>query len=79
MTGSPTTPTTPAATGSLPRWESVLAVVAHPADASVVAYCRGPYCVLAATAVAQLREYGFIAHRLAAGYPEWVQEGRPVA
>lgn len=50
-----------------------------PADVSVVAYCRGPYCVLAATAVAQLREHGFTAHRLAAGYPEWVHEGRPVA
>lgn len=50
-----------------------------PADASVVAYCRGPYCVLAATAVAQLRGHGFTAHRLAAGYPEWVQSGRPVA
>lgn len=34
MTGSPTAPTTPAATGSLPRWESVLAVVAHPDDES---------------------------------------------
>lgn len=34
MTGSPTTPTTPAAAGSLPRWESVLAVVAHPDDES---------------------------------------------
>jgi len=34
MTGSPTTPTTPTATGSLPRWESVLAVVAHPDDES---------------------------------------------
>ena len=34
MTGSPTTPMTPAATGSLPPWESVLAVVAHPDDES---------------------------------------------
>ncbi len=34
MTGSPTAPATPAATGSLPRWESVLAVVAHPDDES---------------------------------------------
>lgn len=50
-----------------------------PVDAAVVAYCRGPYCVLAATAVAELRDHGFAARRLAAGYPQWAQVGRPVA
>ena len=34
MTGSPTAPKTPAATGSLPRWDSLVAVVAHPDDES---------------------------------------------
>ena len=50
-----------------------------PTDTPVVAYCRGPYCVLAATAVATLRERGLPARRLAAGYPEWARAGRPVA
>ncbi|HEY3548234.1 MAG TPA: metalloregulator ArsR/SmtB family transcription factor [Propionicimonas sp.] len=50
-----------------------------PKDARVVAYCRGPYCVLAATAVHRLREAGFTASRLAAGYPDWAASGRPVA
>ena len=42
-----------------------------PRDARVVAYCRGPYCVMAATAVGRLREAGFDATRLAGGYPDW--------
>ena len=50
-----------------------------PADATVVAYCRGPYCVLAATATQRLREAGFTVSRLAGGYPDWAQAGRPVA
>ena len=50
-----------------------------PRNARIVAYCRGPYCVLAATAVHRLREAGFTASRLAAGYPDWAASGRPVA
>ncbi len=44
----------------------------------VVAYCRGPYCVLAAQAVAQLRATGLQAERLAAGPPDWYAAGIPV-
>jgi rhodanese-related sulfurtransferase/DNA-binding transcriptional ArsR family regulator len=43
----------------------------------VVAYCRGPHCILAFEAVAQLREKGFTAHRLEDGYPEWQAGGMP--
>ncbi|HZK05814.1 MAG TPA: metalloregulator ArsR/SmtB family transcription factor [Actinomycetaceae bacterium] len=43
-----------------------------PKDSHVVAYCRGPYCVMAATAVRQLREAGFPAARLEIGYPDWL-------
>lgn len=50
-----------------------------PADANIVAYCRGPYCVMASTAVSRLRESGFVASRLEGGYPEWRDAGRPVA
>jgi rhodanese-related sulfurtransferase/DNA-binding transcriptional ArsR family regulator len=45
----------------------------------VVAYCRGPYCVLAPEAVARLRARGFRARRLADGMPEWRLAGLPVA
>lgn len=50
-----------------------------PPEKEVVAYCRGPYCVLAYSAVAKLREQGFNARRLEAGYPEWKVAGLPVA
>ncbi|HKJ77241.1 MAG TPA: rhodanese-like domain-containing protein, partial [Gammaproteobacteria bacterium] len=49
-----------------------------PPNAEVVAYCRGPYCVLAYEAVARLRERGYTARRLEDGYPEWKKAGLPV-
>lgn len=50
-----------------------------PIDQEIVAYCRGPYCVLAFEAVAKLREKGFKARRLQDGFPEWKAAGLPVA
>lgn len=50
-----------------------------PADKEIVAYCRGPHCVLAFDAVARLRKHGFKARRLEHGFPEWKLAGRPVA
>jgi len=44
----------------------------------VVAYCRGPHCILAFDAVAQLRAKGLNARRLDGGFPEWKLEGLPV-
>ena len=45
----------------------------------IVAYCRGPYCVLSYEAVAALRARGFRARRLEDGLPEWRAAGLPVA
>ncbi|MBI4541132.1 MAG: metalloregulator ArsR/SmtB family transcription factor [Gemmatimonadetes bacterium] len=50
-----------------------------PADADVVAYCRGRYCVFADEAVALLRAHGFSARRLKDGLPDWRAAGLPVA
>ncbi len=44
----------------------------------IVAYCRGPYCMLSYEAVAMLREKGFRARRLADGFPEWKTAGLPI-
>jgi ArsR family transcriptional regulator len=44
----------------------------------IVAYCRGPYCVMSFEAVAQLRKLGFQARRLEDGLPEWKASGLPV-
>jgi rhodanese-related sulfurtransferase/DNA-binding transcriptional ArsR family regulator len=46
-----------------------------PRDVPVVAYCRGPLCVLAVSAVARLRAAGFVAHRLDTGPPDWRRAG----
>ena len=47
-------------------------------DTTIVAYCRGPYCVLAAQAVAQLRDAGLQAQRLDGGPLEWSAAGLPL-
>ena len=44
----------------------------------VVAYCRGPYCVLSFEAVAALRDRGYKARRLEDGFPEWKAAGLAV-
>ena len=47
-------------------------------NAEIIAYCRGPYCVLSFEAVAQLRKLGFKVRRLQDGLPEWKAAGLPV-
>jgi ArsR family transcriptional regulator len=44
----------------------------------IVAYCRGPYCVLSFEAVALMRKRGFNVRRLEDGLPEWRAAGLPV-
>lgn len=46
-----------------------------PKDRDVVAYCRGPYCVMAVDAVSLLRRKGFKAHRLEQGVADWRARG----
>jgi rhodanese-related sulfurtransferase/DNA-binding transcriptional ArsR family regulator len=48
-----------------------------PNDREVVAYCRGPYCVMALAAVDTLRKRGYRARRMEDGFPEWRAEGLP--
>jgi rhodanese-related sulfurtransferase/DNA-binding transcriptional ArsR family regulator len=49
-----------------------------PRRKEVIAYCRGPYCLMSFEAVEKLRQRGFKAKRLADGYPEWRAAGLPV-
>ncbi len=44
-------------------------------DREIVAYCRGPYCLMALQGVASLRARGFAARRLALSVPEWEAAG----
>lgn len=50
-----------------------------PGDREIIAYCRGPYCVLAPRALSMLRRQGLPARRLEDGLPEWRLAGLPVA
>ena len=49
-----------------------------PANREIVAYCRGPYCLMAFEAVVLLRTKGRKARRLQDGLPEWRLRGLPV-
>ena len=64
---------------SIPLEELEQRLFEIPRDQPVVAYCRGPYCVLAIQAVDLLRQHGFSARRLKDGFPEWREDGLPVA
>ena len=50
-----------------------------PRNKEVVAYCRGPFCVLAKEAVELLRAHGFQARRLEDSVQDWLAHGFPVA
>lgn len=58
------------------RLESGLAKL--PKKREVVAYCRGPYCLMSFEAVLKLRMRGWKARRLEEGFPEWKAAGLPV-
>ena len=49
-----------------------------PKGQEIVAYCRGPYCLMAFEAVVELRKKGRNARRLEDGFPEWRSAGLPV-
>ncbi len=49
-----------------------------PKDREIVAYCRGPLCVMADDAVEKLNQEGFTASRLEKGFPDWAAKGLPI-
>ena len=61
----------------LDKLEGLLASL--PRRKEVVAYCRGPYCLMSVEAVEKLRKGGWRARRLENGFPEWRAAGLPVA
>jgi rhodanese-related sulfurtransferase len=63
---------------SIPLQQLAESLKALPREVEVVAYCRGPYCVMADDAVRLLRRRGRRALRLADGFPEWQEAKLPV-
>lgn len=64
---------------SLPLEELADRLTELPLDRTIVAYCRGPYCVLALHAVEVLRQHGFQTIRLRDGVSDWRAHGLPLA
>jgi rhodanese-related sulfurtransferase len=63
---------------SLPLSELKRRLKRLPPKREIVAYCRGPYCVMATEAVAILRRKGYQATRIEFGVPEWQKMGFPI-
>jgi len=64
---------------SMPIGELHKRLAELPHDKPVVAYCRGPFCLMAKEAVDLLRQEGFQAVRLEDGVAEWRAHGLPMA
>ncbi len=60
---------------SIPTGELAVRLGELPKDREIVAYCRGPYCVMAVEAVELLRKRGFRAHRMEQGVVDWRARG----
>ncbi|HCY42403.1 MAG TPA: ArsR family transcriptional regulator [Prolixibacteraceae bacterium] len=56
---------------SIPMNELMANLKSIARDKQIIAYCRGPFCVLADEAVKLLKEQGYHVRRLDEGYPEW--------
>jgi ArsR family transcriptional regulator len=63
---------------NIPAGELERRLAELPRDRDIVAYCRGPYCVMSFEAVAALRAKGFTVRRLEDGFPEWKAAGLAV-
>jgi len=63
---------------SVPLGELSRRLAELPREREVVAYCRGPYCVLAIEAVELLKKQGFSAIRMEDGVLDWRARGLPV-
>lgn len=56
---------------SIPPEELEARIAELPKDKEIVAYCRGPYCLISYDAVDALRTRGYKAFRMEDGFPEW--------
>ncbi|MBA3931157.1 MAG: ArsR family transcriptional regulator, partial [Xanthomonas sp.] len=64
---------------SIPIQELERRLAELPKDKDIIAYCRGPYCVMSFEAVATLRRKGYRVRRLEEGFAEWKAAGLAVS
>ena len=63
---------------SLPLPELTQRLAELPRDVEIVAYCRGPYCLMSDEAVKLLQAHGFRAKKTLDGVSEWQAAGLPI-
>lgn len=63
---------------SMPVAEIEMRLAELPTDVEIVAYCRGPFCLLSDEAVALLAAKGYRVRKLLDGVSEWLAAGLPV-
>ncbi|RLJ65039.1 ArsR/SmtB family transcription factor [Sulfurisoma sediminicola] len=77
-------PETEYQTGHLPHARSIpiselkRRLAELPKDKEIVAYCRGPFCLMSNEAVALLKKRGFKARKIGDGVAEWAAAGLPI-
>jgi rhodanese-related sulfurtransferase/DNA-binding transcriptional ArsR family regulator len=64
---------------SIPLPELARRLAELPRDVQIVAYCRGPFCLMSDEAVKLLREHGYQARKTLDGVSEWQAAGLPLA
>ncbi|MDI3510963.1 MAG: hypothetical protein PWQ61_1728 [Betaproteobacteria bacterium] len=64
---------------SMPLAEVEKRLASLPRDKEIVAYCRGPFCLMSDEAVALLQAQGFRARKVSDGVSEWQAAGLPLA
>ncbi len=64
---------------SLPLPELAQRLAELPRDVEIVAYCRGPFCLMSDEAVALLQAHGYRARKTFDGVSEWLAAGLPLA
>tara|TARA_R110002072_G_scaffold2280_1_gene18831 strand:- start:37427 stop:38086 length:660 start_codon:yes stop_codon:yes gene_type:complete len=60
---------------SMPLDELKKRLAELPLDRTIVAYCRGPFCLMSEEAVTLLRAHGFTAQKINDGVSEWSARG----
>lgn len=63
---------------SIPLAELERRLADLPIDKAIVAYCRGPFCLMSDQAVQLLRARGYAAHKITDGVTEWAAGGLPI-
>ncbi len=63
---------------SMPLGELEKRLADLPSDRTIVAYCRGPFCLMSDAAVKLLRARGFSARKISDGVSEWAAQGLPI-